>query len=141
MMNEMKRRGKFYFMKWHTLGALLCGVIGALILIHGIPGAQYFKAFPMIPIYFYLWGLLSIYLFDYGQRQMPKKILLIYLGIKSVKMILSILLLIVFTILDPEDGHVFLLTFVAFYLVYLVFETWLFFSFEKMIKGKYRIEQ
>lgn len=51
-------------------------------------------------------------------------------------MILSIILVLIYCIAVREEAKAFLLTFISFYLIYLIFETWFFFSFEVNQKRK-----
>lgn len=117
------------FICWHTLFAVICGAIGAVILHFALPG-HYFGGYPFIPVYFYFFGLFSIYMFDACRRYAPQKMLLLYLAIKVVKMVLSLILLVTYCFVVREEAQAFLLTFISFYLLYLIFETWFFFSFE-----------
>ena len=73
-------------------------------------------------------------MFDACRLHAPQKMLLLYLAIKMVKMILSIILVLIYCIAVREEAKAFLLTFISFYLIYLIFETW--FSFEVNQKRK-----
>ena len=91
---------------------------------------------PFIPVYFYIFGLFSIYMFDACRRHAPQKMLLLYLAMKMMKMILSLILLLIYCLAVREEARAFLLTFISFYLLYLIYETWFFFSFEVNLKRK-----
>ena len=80
------------FIALHTVYAILSAVLGAVILHFALPG-HYFGGYPFIPVYFYIFGLFSIYMFDACRLHAPQKLLLLYLAIKILKMILSILFL------------------------------------------------
>lgn len=123
------------FIGLHTLFGILSAGLGAVILHVALPG-HYFGGYPFIPIYFYLFGLFNIYMFDACRRHAPQKMLLLYLAMKMMKMILSMMLLLVYCLAVREEAKAFLLTFISFYLVYLIFETWFFFSFEVNRKRK-----
>lgn len=125
MVNITKRN----FIGLHTLFAILSAILGAVVL-HFVLRGNYFSEYPIIPVYFYLFGLLSIYLFDECRLRTPRKLLLLYLVVKMVKLIFSILLIFIYYLVVREDIKTFLLTFLSFYLIYLIFETWLFFYFE-----------
>lgn len=133
MMNISKTKRNFIGL--HTLFGVLSAALGAVILHVALPG-HYFGGYPFIPVYFYLFGLFSIYMFDACRRHAPQKLLLLYLAMKMIKMILSMLLLMVYCLAVREEAKAFLLTFVSFYLIYLIFETWFFFSFEMNRKLK-----
>lgn len=137
MMNISKTKRNFIGL--HTLFGVLSAALGAVILHVALPG-HYFGGYPFIPVYFYLFSLFSIYMFDACRRHAPQKLLLLYLAMKMMKMILSMLLLMVYCLAVREEAKAFLLTFVSFYLVYLIFETWFFFSFEMNLKRKKKIK-
>lgn len=133
MVNISKTKRNFIAL--HTLFAILSAGVGALILHVALPG-HYFGGYPFIPAYFYLFGLFSIYMFDACRRHAPQRLLLLYMAIKMIKMILSLILLLMYCIAVREEAKAFLLTFISFYLIYLIFETWFFFSFEVNRKRK-----
>ncbi|EJX06702.1 hypothetical protein, membrane [gut metagenome] len=128
-------RTKRNFIGLHTLFAIVSSVAGVIVLETALPGL-YFGGYPFVPLYFYLFGVFSIYLFDICRRHAPQKMLLMYLAVKVIKMLLSMILVVAFTLAFRQDAKVFLLTFVSFYLLYLVFETWFFFTFELSRKLK-----
>ena len=106
------------FICWHTLFAVISAALGAVILHFALPG-HYFGGYPFIPVYFYFFGLASI-----------------YMAMKMIKMILSLILVLIYCLAVREEARAFLLTFISFYLIYLIFETWFFFSFEMNQKRK-----
>ena len=131
MVNISKTKRNFIGL--NTLFAILSGAAGALILHIALPG-HYFGGYPFIPVYFYIFGLFSIYMFDACRRHAPQKMLLLYLAMKMMKMILSLILLLIYCLAVREEARAFLLTFISFYLLYLIYETWFFFSFEVNLK-------
>ena len=133
MVNITKTKRNFIGL--HTLFAIISAGLGAVILHIALPG-HYFGGYPFIPVYFYLFGLFSIYMFDACRLHAPQKMLLLYLAIKMVKMILSIILVLIYCLAVREEAKAFLLTFISFYLLYLIYETWFFFSFEVNLKRK-----
>ena len=120
------------FICWHTLFAVISAALGAVILHFALPG-HYFGGYPFIPVYFYFFGLASIYMFDACRRHAPQRLLLLYLAMKMIKMILSLILVLIYCLAVREEAKAFLLTFIS---IYLIFETWFFFSFEMNQKRK-----
>ena len=118
MVNISKTKRNFIW--WHTLFAVISGALGAVILHFA----------------FYFFGLFSIYAFDACRRHAPQRMLLLYLATKMIKMILSLILVLIYCLAVREEARAFLLTFISFYLIYLIFETWFFFSFELNQKRK-----
>ena len=75
-------------------------------------------------------------MFDTCRQHAPQKLSLLYLAMKMIKMILSLILLLIYCLAVREEAKAFLLTFISFYLLYLIYETWFFFSFEVNLKRK-----
>ncbi len=82
MVNISKTKRNFIW--WHTLFAVISGALGAVILHFALLG-HYFGGYPFIPIYFYFFGLFSIYAFDACRRHAPQRMLLLYLATKMIK--------------------------------------------------------
>lgn len=110
-----------------TILTLVSAGAGAMILNRTLP-EYYFEAYPFIPVYFYILGLLSLLMFDAYKRFPPQKVLLLYMAMKVMKMILSLILILIYCMIVHEEIKSFLLTFVSFYLVYLIVETSFFFK-------------
>lgn len=125
------------FLVYLTTITLLAGVAGALILHYLDPG-HYFGGYPLIPVYFFLYGVFYIYMFDACRRHAPQRMVMLFMGMKVLKFIMSVFLLIIYCVAVPDSAVTFLLTFLAFYLGYLIYESWFFFIFEwkKKLKKK-----
>lgn len=125
------------FLVYLTLFTLLLSVAGALILHYLEPG-HYFGGYPLIPVYFFLYGVFYIYMFDACRRHAPQRMVMLFLAMKMMKFIISMFLLIIYCVAVPGSAVAFMLTFVAFYLGYLVYESWFFFVYEwnKRLKKK-----
>ena len=109
------------FLSYLTILTLVGGGLGALVLHYLEPG-YYFGGYPLIPVYFYM--------FDACRRHAPDKMVMLFLVAKVLKMIISVFLLIIYCVAVPDSAVEFLLTFLAFYLGYLIYESWFFFVFE-----------
>ena len=96
---------------------------------------HYFEWYPFIPVFFYIFGWFTIYMFEACRRYAPKKIQLVYLGTKSIKMLFSLMVLLIYAIKVEEKKVEFFLTFFVFYIISLVFESWFFFRYEREQKG------
>lgn len=118
------------FLKFSTLFTIICGGMGAVIFHYFLP-EHYFQGYPSIPLFFFLFGIGSIYLIEACKRWAPQKMLLTYLAIKIIKLLVSIAFLLLYCFIVQAYEKEFLLTFVVFYLMYLIFETWFFFVFER----------
>ena len=94
------------FICWHTLFAVISAALGAVILHFALPG-HYFGGYPFIPVYFYFFGLASIYMFDACRRHAPQRLLLLYLAMKMIKMILSLILVLIIALLYAKKPELF----------------------------------
>ena len=128
-------RTKLNFIALLTVFSVVCGMGGWLILHYVFP-ETYFPGYLFIPIYFYLVGVFSIWCFDACRKKAPQKILLLYLALKVGKMILSVLVASICCVIMRESVKPFLLTFISFYVLYLIYETCFFTRFELNLKRK-----
>ena len=119
MENEAKKF-KRRFIIGLTVLTLAVGWGGAA-LISGCFPDHYVKVFPYMPTFFYLWELLFVTLLDRNRRK--GNIIRLFLGMKAAKMLLFILLIGLYTITVGTRNADFVVTFLALYLIYLVFET------------------
>lgn len=123
-----------------TLITLLASGVGAAIL-HFLEPGYYFAGYPLVPVYFYLYGIFYIYMFDACRYRTPQKMAMLFFAMKGLKLIVSIFLIIIYCVIVPGSAVVFLLTFLAFYLGYLIYESWFFFMFEWNRKLKKKSKQ
>jgi uncharacterized membrane protein YqjE len=56
---------------------------------------------------------------------------LVYLGTKAIKMFLSLIILLIYAVKVEEKKVEFFITFLVFYLISLVFESWFFYRYEQ----------
>ena len=89
-----------------------------------------------MPVFFYLFGWFTIYMFEACRRYAPQKMQLVYLGTKAIKMLFSLMMLLIYAVKVEEKKVEFFLTFLAFYLISMVFESWFFLRYERKQKTK-----
>lgn len=123
-----------YFMAF-SLFTVLTSVAGLLIFYFYLP-SHYFSWFPFIPIYFAVLGVSCSYMSDICRKYAPQKLPLFYLALKILRIIFSVVVLLVYCVVVNVSVRDFLVTFMIFYLVNLMFETWFFFVFERNRKRK-----
>lgn len=112
-----------------TLLTFLVGVIGGWGYYSAFPH-HYFNGYPLIPVFYFVFGVFIINMVEMGRRKMPKHLLQLYLLIRVVRMIVSILVMLLYCIVVREEAKCFLLTFIANYIIYLIYDSWFFFSYE-----------
>ena len=98
------------FLGYLSILTLVGGGLGALVLHYLEPG-HYFGGYPLIPVYFYIFGIFYIYMFDACRRHAPEKMVMLFLVAKVLKMIVSVFLLIIYCVAVPDSAIEFLLTF------------------------------
>lgn len=120
----------------HT--ALLTAVIGiagggAYYLINP---HHYFGGYPLIPLFFFVFGVFMINMTENCRHRMPGRMLQIYLLVRVMRMLVSMFVMLVYCVAVREEARAFLLTFIANYLIYLMYDSWFFFTFEANRKQK-----
>ena len=130
---------KRLFLTWYTFYIIICAWVVGLTLGIGFP-SFYFKWYPFIPIFFYLFGWFYIYMFDACRLYAPQKQQFVYLGMKAIKMMLSMGILLFYAVKVEEQKTVFFLVFFLFYVLSMIFESSFFMKFEgnkkKQLKDK-----
>ena len=71
---------------------------------------------------------------------MPKHMLQIYLLMRVMRMLVSMIVMVVYCVIVREEAKEFLLTFIANYLIYLIYDSWFYFTFEAGRKLKKKKE-
>ena len=113
-------------------GIVLTAVV--VLAYHFLMPEWYSAWFPLIPVFFYLFGFLYIYMIAFTYELGADKIAMAYLICKVLKLILSALVLIFYGFVIGQDVVAFVATFVFFYFAFLFFETRFFLRFEARLK-------
>lgn len=114
------------------------------ILVGGVGGWGYYSAFPhhyfsgypLIPAFFFIFSVFMINMVEACRHKMPKYMLQMYLLIRVMRMLVSIIVMVVYCVAVREEAKYFLLTFIANYIIYLVYDSWFFFTYEMNRKQK-----
>lgn len=112
-----------------TLFILIIGYGGWLILIHFFPQLA-FTDYPLIPIFFFLVGFVSIHILTGLKIDKPNKLLNTFMLIRGIKMLLAVILTTIYWIADRAEIKSFAIMLVAFYLCYLFLETYIYVQIE-----------
>ena len=123
------------YLLWTTLFAVVVR-LGIWGIYEAFFPEYYFAWYPAIPVFFYLFSWYYIYMFDLYRKRAPKKLLSVYMGMKFVKMAVSVLLLFLYIWFVGEQKTAFLLTFFVFYMLTLLNESVFFSLFERNLKKK-----
>ena len=101
---------------------------------------RYFVWFPVIPVFFFLYGLFSISMFSIAFRMGEDKMVPMFLINKVIKFISSILVVIIYCFAVGHEVLSFAAAFVAFYIPFLILETAYFTKIELILKRKKKIK-
>jgi len=118
------------FLIWLTIIMVSAAILVYLGLKFLLPG-HYFVWYPTIPAFFYIFGWYYIFTFDRCRRYSPNKMLSVYIGMKVVKMLLSILIIVFYMLFVKVQKSDFIMTFFLFYLLSILYETVYFYWFER----------
>ena len=130
-MNLLTAKRKFI----RNLTILTLGISALTILIFQLFFLEhYFVCYPFIPLYFYLSGLIFGHVFTFVYRYDEKKILPAFLVFRGIKFFLTLTIVVVCGFVARQHIIGFGLIIAAYYLIYLIFETYFFFRLESETK-------
>lgn len=130
----MTKTKRNYLLHTALLTALIGGVGGWAYYMFN--PHHYFSGYPLIPLFYFVLGALMIYVVERCRYRMPERLSMVYLLIRALRMIVSVLVMLVYCIAVREEARAFLLTFIANYIIYLSYDSWFFFTFEMNRKQK-----
>lgn len=119
---------KYKFLKSLFLFTLVAGGGGALLLYYLLPAFS-LGGFAFIILYFFSFGVFSIFMIDTCMIQAHKQVLLVQMALKIFKIILSIAVMLIYCVAVRDNIKGFLIVFIAYYLLYLIHETCFFFFY------------
>lgn len=122
-----KLRRKFIFLL--TLFVVVIGFGSWLILIHFFPQLAFFD-YPLIPLFFFIVGVVSIYILTGLKIDRPNKLLNTFMLIRGIKMFLALVLTTIYWLVDRAEIKSFAIMMVVFYLCYLFLETYIYIKLE-----------
>ena len=117
-----KLRQKFIILL--TLFIVIVGFGGWLILIHFFPDLA-FKDYPIIPIFFFPVGLVSINVLTRLKINKQNTLLNTFMLIRGIKMLSAVMITVIYWLSDRAEIRSFAIMLVAFYLCYLFLETYI----------------
>ena len=122
-----KLRRKFLILL--TIFIVFVGFGSWLLLIHFFPSFAFYD-YPLIPLFFYTVGIVSIYILTGLKAENSNKLLNVFMLIRGIKMFLALAIATVYWLLDRAEIRSFAIMLVAFYLCYLFFETYIYIQIE-----------
>ena len=132
-----KTRSKFILIL--TAVILITGFGLKYLITEALP--QYsFSAFTSIPVFFFLLGLGLIYTLTAINNTDGKKLVNKYMLMRMIKVLSSLAFLFVYWLINKREIKNFAVAFIVFYMIFLIFETWVYLQVEKKMKKNLEIK-
>lgn len=120
---------------WQSaLLAVLVGLLGGAYYL--CCPQHYFSGYPLIPVYFFLFGLVAVHAFETVRCRSPKLLLQLYMVVRVLRMLLAATILIVYCAAVKVENVAFAVTFVIDYLIFLTYDSYFFYRYESGRKKK-----
>lgn len=127
------KRYSILVMSWLTLILTISSILLGCIITYVLK-IELIRMFILLPLGFFICGLLMVMLLNITDRKNDKRLLQLFLFLKFVKNVnVAILGLVYVFILDVSFKY-FLILAGIYYLIYLAFETISLYRFEKLLK-------
>ena len=132
-----KTRSKFILIL--TAVILITGFGLKYLITEALP--QYsFSAFTSIPVFFFLLGLGLIYMLTAINNTDGKKLVNKYMLMRVIKVLSSLAFLLIYWLINKREIKNFAVAFIVFYMIFLIFETWVYLQVEKNMKKNLEIK-
>ncbi len=90
----------------------------------------------VIPVFFYLLGLIFIYVFNHTSLNKPQKVVNVYMLLRMIKIFISAVIIFIYWLVDKEGLRSFAIVFVVFYVINMIWETYIYIRMEMYFKYK-----
>ena len=124
-----------YFLIVQTAMLLITG-FGIWILLNKFYPELLIDYYFVIPLFFYLMGIIFIFRFRHTPVDEPKKMVNLYMLMRMIKVFLSLAIVLLYWFLDKEHIRNFAIIFVVFYIFNLIWETYIYLRMELYFKYK-----
>ena len=132
-----KTRSKFILIL--TAVILITGFGLKYLITEALP--QYsFSAFTSIPVFFFLLGLGLIDTLTGINNTDGKKLVNKYMLMRVIKVLSSLAFLLVYWLINKREIKNLAVAFIVFYMIFLIFETWVYLQVEKNMKKNVEIK-
>ena len=124
-----------YFLILHTVMLLIAG-FGLWFLLHELYPEMMIDYYFVIPLFFYLMGVIFISRFRHTPINEPKKMVNLYMLMRMIKVFFSFVILLIYWFFDKQHIRNFAIIFIVFYLINLIWETYIYLRMELYFKYK-----
>jgi len=126
-----KTRSKFILIL--TAVILITGFGVKYLITEALP--QYsFTGFTSIPVFFFLLGMGLIYTLTGINSTDGKKLVNKYMVLRVIKVLSGLAFLLIYWLINKREIKNFAVAFIVFYMIFLIFETWVYLQVEKNMK-------
>ncbi|MDD3967824.1 MAG: hypothetical protein WC112_03630 [Proteiniphilum sp.] len=122
------------FLIFHTVVMTLTGA-GIWLLVDAFFPRLLVRGFVVIPIFFYLLGIVFITQFRNSAVTHPVKMVNLYMLLKMIKIFISFAIILIYWLIHQTNVRSFAILFLIFYLLDLLWETYIYLRMEKYIKN------
>lgn len=124
-----------YFLIFHTAMLLITG-FGIWIIIKLFFPVIMVRGYFIIPLFFYLLGIIFILRFSKTPLDKPANIVNVYMLMRMIKIFVSFAVILIYWMVHKENIRNFAIIFIFFYIINLIWETYIYLRMEKYIKYK-----
>lgn len=118
----------------HTTMLFVLGIGGWFVLKFMFPEVQ-IKGYSIIPLFFYFIGVALFLQFSRVSISKPSNTANMYMRMRVIKVFISFAIIIAYWLINKPDIRAFAIAFAVFYLIYLIWETFVFLRLEKYIRA------
>lgn len=122
-----------YSIIFHTILFIIAGVGVWLILKYFFPELLV-CGYSIVPTFFYVFGLILICCFRKTSPEKGQKLVNVFMILRIIKILLAFTMLVIYSLLCKLDIKSFAIIFLIFYLLSLIWETYLFTKMENQMK-------
>lgn len=124
-----------YFLIIHTAMLLITG-FGIWFLLNKFFPSIMIEHYYIIPLFFYLLGIIFIFRFRRTPVNEPKKMVNLYMLMRMIKIFMSFALIFLYWLFHKANIRNFTIIFVVFYVINLIWETYIYMRMELYFKYK-----
>jgi hypothetical protein len=134
------KRQMIYFVILHTLMILIAGMGVWWVINRFFPNLT-IDTYWVIPLFFFILGLIFIGQFPKAVVKESRKLVNLYMLMRMLKIFASLLFVLVFWFIDKQNIRNFAILFIIFYLMNLVWETYIYTRMERYIKQQDNLKE
>jgi len=106
------------------------GILGEIFLGFLLP-EEYFGLFPAISIFYLVMGLILTFSLDHFRKTNPDKLMNIFMLMKTIKFLCTVLFLMLYVTYEPEVKMQFSVSLMCNYFIYSILEMYIYFLYNK----------